>query len=954
MAEGNIGGGAFGTPEEGQAAAAMGNATVNSRLSVDLKMLKGLNDELSKLDGNVKKIKSNFTELITKTKSLTAELKKAADAMGKLGGGAGGTSGYMDTSRGMPPVAGAGGLAALQNAQMEKFGQLLKTLQGGGGIASGGGFGGGGGGRILGGLNAFSNNPYVQIGAQLAGQAIETIDNRVDRNRGYAIGADRLSVQLQQMYGMSQQQVMTQMRQPLRQYRLGVGGINELLALQARSGLTAGGQAGSIEALRALTGYASSTADMVGLTESMASPEVANRMFLMAGTGMYGIGGQQRSALEVFQNMTQRFGLTNQRMVEAGRQRGSNIRQRLAMAGLDESAQDLLLQYASSNVQFRERGGKGMYDPSRDADRRLMGIEENFATQMEETARTTAAREEQMYKRQADNYAQLEENLQKVNKVLGEFEDKLSGIVGARTSTRGFKGLLAPGLAIAGGIIGAFAGGPMGAAAGVSIGSTLGGALGDPGYTGDAAGGANPGRIAQTNATGARKPSYALQTLKPVLREPLERLLNDRPGISVGEGYRSPEKQRTMFLDRYFKTDKKTDTFWQGSYWEKKPGVPAAAPPGLSMHEIGLAADLNFETPADEAWLKANASKYGLEEFSFMGEVWHVQSKAYPRSRRAYEAAGAPFGTTDASDIGYKADTSGITQETSPRGQAGPSANYSALASKAAIIQAMGLADSMAAFANSRTVVGPTGKPNTGGVAGTRDKGNPVSDESGDLNTAGEAGVRKYYQRLRNKLGVNIVGRGEIEAALRKVRVRGRSLTAQEIEGFTKLAYRESKYDRAAFANDSDDISFGLLQLNMLNGANRDMERKFPHLKGNWDKLWDTQTNIDVAAEWLMADGLTSNRGNNIYYHWAGTPDDPTSGKGGYRAKSGDPALFGTSTTGSVGASTNVGKSTSNVITISPTVNINSVGSLGTDLRQMAKEVTKILEREVAMSQMRS
>jgi hypothetical protein len=430
--------------------------------------------------------------------------------------------------------------------------------------------------------------------------------------------------------------------------------------------------------------------------------------------------------------------------------------------------------------------------------------------------------------------------------------------------------------------------------------------------------------------------------------------LNDRPGIGVGEGYRSPEKQKTMFLERYFKTDKKTDTFWNDSYWEKKPGVPAAAPPGLSMHEIGLAADLTFATPADEAWLKANASKYGLEDFSFMGEVWHVQSTAYPRSRKKYEAAGAPYGTSDAGDLGYKADTAGITQETGPDGQEGYGVAETGIASKAAVIQALGLAESMAAFAESRTVVGPTGTPNTGGVAGARDKGNPSSSESGDLNTLGQPGVRKYYQRLRNKLGVQVVTRGEVESALRKVRVRGRSLTAAEVEGFANLTSRESNYDRAAYANDSDDISFGLLQLNMIGGANRDMERKFPHLKGNWDKLWDVQTNIDVAAGWLMADGLTSNRGNNIYYHWAGSPDNPTSGTGGYKEKStGDPALFGSPTTGSSGTSTTIGKSTSNVITVSPTITINSAGSLGTDLRQMAKEVTKILEREIAMSQMR-
>jgi hypothetical protein len=65
-----------------------------------------------------------------------------------------------------------------------------------------------------------------------------------------------------------------------------------------------------------------------------------------------------------------------------------------------------------------------------------MGIEDNFATQVEETDRVRGARDEQFYRRQADNYADLEKQTQKLIEVFGALEDKLSGIIGARTSNR--------------------------------------------------------------------------------------------------------------------------------------------------------------------------------------------------------------------------------------------------------------------------------------------------------------------------------------------------------------------------------------------------------------------------------------------------------------------------------------------------------------------------------------
>lgn len=79
-------------------------------------------------------------------------------------------------------------------------------------------------------------------------------------------------------------------------------------------------------------------------------------------------------------------------------------------------------------------------------------------------------------------------------------------------------------------------------------------------------------------------------------------------------------------------TSGKRSTQRQSQLWEqalKKYGSPAAArkwvaPPGRSKHEIGLAADLRFATPAERAWAHSNAARFGLT-FPLGNEPWHIE-----------------------------------------------------------------------------------------------------------------------------------------------------------------------------------------------------------------------------------------------------------------------------------------------------------------------------------------
>ena len=922
--EPNLAGGGLGgdSPAEGAAASAMGNSVVNSRLSVDLTMLKGLNEELTKLDGNVKKIKEKFSSLTKEAKDLTTQLNKAATAMGKVTGKGGG-SGYLDMSKGMPEVA------EIREVQMQSVERILSALGKGGGIASGMGLGGGGGGKILGGLKAFGNNPYVQVAGQALQAVGQTIDDRVDRNKSYALPADRLSVQLQQQYGMSQMDVMTQLRGPLRQYKLGEGGINELLAMQSRTGINARMQASSVESMRAMSGYAYSAGDITNYIESMGQADTVNRMFMMTGTSLYGIGGKQKSAQQVNQELIQRLGLNNREIIEGGRQSGSMLRQRMAMSGLDEGAQDMLLQYAESNISFREKGGKGFYDPSKKSDRERMGIEGNYATQAEETERVKINREEQMYKRQADNYAQMEKNIQLVNKALGEFEDRLSGVIGAKTSVRGFKGLLSPALGIAGAIGGAFLGGPAGAMAGYGIGSAVGG------FFGDATGGgaASPGQIAKENPTQKPQNTAALSQLKPVLREPLSRLLSDRPGISIGQGYRSPEAQKKMFLERYYRTDKETNTYWDNSYWEKKPGVAMAAPPGLSYHEIGLAADLVFASDADRQYLQANASKYGLDEFSRHGEPWHVQSKAYPASRRHYEEEGATYGTVEDPETKYTPETVGVITETGPEGQSGVG-----MVMGAEIKQQLSMSESMAVFQEQ-------------GVGGLN-LGNPKKKDDQKDKDRGTANKTKSNVDLSG----NAVNPQDLARMLEK-----RGFQKNDVWKMLAISWRESRLNPRAHVKDSDDDSYGLFQINMLGDLGPGRRKQYRIT--NDDELFDPKVNVR-AARMLYGDG----RGIKHWSHGGnplgGIPDTTVKWAKEVATSVGLPVTGDPFDTGYMpmpkkqvmSSQKSVANSTTNnnSYNINPTINVNSTGSAPVDAARLAKEVSKLIEREVQMINVRN
>jgi hypothetical protein len=135
------------------------------------------------------------------------------------------------------------------------------------------------------------------------------------------------------------------------------------------------------------------------------------------------------------------------------------------------------------------------------------------------------------------------------------------------------------------------------------------------------------------------------QRLHPTLQQRVSEMIVGSGGtVGFGEGFRSEETQKQMFLSRYV-LDPNGKVRWNNQRWTHAKGA-TAAPPGRSMHELGLAADL----VGDMAWVVANANRFALNHFARVNdEPWHVQPFELPNSRRQYEQIGSPWkGTTPA------------------------------------------------------------------------------------------------------------------------------------------------------------------------------------------------------------------------------------------------------------------------------------------------------------------
>lgn len=641
-------------------------------------------DQMDKLAKGIKSVKADFAYLKNNLGTINTELKKTLDYLREisgLGGITGGSSGGkaaagaikapMDVNgnrAGGVSVSGTGSNTITNNINLPgMYKDPNPTGGGGGGVAKG---------RDAG--------MMVAKGMQYLASTIDAMNQRMDNNYDRSLSVDKLGVYYRQQQGITQTNYVT-MRQDMTGHRLGYGGISTLLAMQAQTGLSAQGNAAGFAGMRALSGYSIGTDQLAQQAATLAGPAANNRLTMMLGTGMYGLGGQQKSMDKVMQQIVQRTGLTNEGRLAGARQAGSNTRAMLMASGVPEDMIDQVLDYANANVQYQKKTGKTtMYDPSKKSDRQIMGIDNSFAAQAEETARVNENRDENFYKRQADNFAQFEKNLQAATRALGGLEDRLSGIVGANISSRGniFRKLAGYGIMAAGGSAAiasliTTAGASAPAAGALLTGSfALGKVIaGDP-VTGDKTKGVNipfkNGQIPLSDLVNS--PEFS--PLNASFKTRLLKMFEDNPNVGLADGARSEEDQKALFLSRYVESEN-GDVSWNGKRYRHVSGAPVA-PPGTSMHELGLAADLT----GDLDWVEKNAAKYGLKSFGGShGEPWHVQPAELPKTRAEYQAGLNSVQSAGTTSVAQQIQTTNLKTllDDGPAGGAGISGKQSML-----------------------------------------------------------------------------------------------------------------------------------------------------------------------------------------------------------------------------------------------------------------------------------
>lgn len=806
----------------------------------------------------------------------------------------------------------------------------------------------------------------IMVGQALGGvtsQVGQAAASRMDRGAEYALSSDRLNVQMMVRSGMNHQEAQAT-RRPLRDFRLGgLEGNNTVLQQSMRLNTNTEQTGSFYEHQRALTGYGRSTADAAQSYEELLGPEIANKMQRNLGVSPYKIGGGLKDPAQVQKELYQRFNLGNDKLLQGGKQLGSVTRSAMAQGGLGQKQQDELFLFAEAQNTFASKGGKGTFDASKKEHRELVDIEDTFAAQHEQTELEKSNREERFADRHMDHFEVMEENQQKMVKILGNIEAALTPALGFGIKNKPFSGA-------AGGILSGLGfglsmlpgGGPAMKIAGIAA-TALGAMSGDGEFDKGGSGGSSGAASGPTGATSPsagssndaniKVPTYGapasiaevknksgFKAMHPNMQNRLLNMMREGKGkVGFGEGIRDSKVQERMFLDRY-RPDPSGNVTYQGKQWKLVKGAQAA-PPGRSMHEIGLAADL--VSTDGHKWMNANAHRFGLKHFASVGnEPWHVQPAELPNSRRKYEKQGAPWGTEkfEESEYGDTQDSEGLSIAEQTDGHTEDEGAAAGMAT-AGLRGYDGMAIDEIANAMESENLARLGAGGSGGDS----HGSGGGGESGSGNSLGVEGTA---------VGADAAAQAAYAAGFR----------GSDLASIVAIGGRESRWTNVK-SKRSDD--WGIWQIN---GINMDFLKKKGIVSSKQDLL-NPNNNARAAFALYQNDGFnpwnasdaSSTHGGGPGFdgngdHMHNTDDFMSQAQvASSNAESGDAVFDKSPTTHPTGSAHPSGPRSVSLnqpinVTVSPTINVTASNNM--DLDGIADTIASMLEAKVRELNLRS